>query len=144
MAQDPEEARLIRTAREVNDAKTDWVVSRILEEASRLQSALGRPIGVACLGLAYKPDVDDLRESPAVRVAREIKDAGIDVIACEPHIETHPVFELHTADDAIAQADLVAILVRHTEFLGRAFGEKPVLDFCGATRTAGDLARAAT
>jgi UDP-N-acetyl-D-mannosaminuronic acid dehydrogenase len=144
VAQDPETARLIRTARDVNDAKTDWVVARVQAEVAKFEASLGRPVRVACLGLSYKPDVDDLRESPALHVAEQLADAGIEVLACEPHIASHPRFTLHAADEAIAAADLIVVLVRHTAFVGIPFGERPVLDFCGATWSPRDMARAAT
>jgi UDP-N-acetyl-D-mannosaminuronic acid dehydrogenase len=133
VAQDPETARLIRTARQVNDDKTSWVVQRIEETAARLAAELHRPVRVACLGLAYKPDVDDLRESPSLRVALALIARGIDVLACEPHIAHHPRLALVNASTAVAQADIVALLVRHTQFAELDLGNKVVLDFCGLT-----------
>ena len=94
VAQDPETAHLTRTARQVNDAKTDWVIAQIRETASDLETTLGRSVRVACLGLAYKADVDDLRESPALRVALSLANDGIEVLACEPHIPDHPLLAL--------------------------------------------------
>ena len=133
VAQDPATARLIHIAREVNDAKNDWVIAQIRETASDLETALGRSVRVACLGLAYKPDVDDLRESPALRVALALANAGIEVLACEPHLDAHPLLKLHRVDEAVSQADLVVILVRHSQFANVMFGDKPVLDYCGLT-----------
>ncbi|MDP9250791.1 MAG: UDP-N-acetyl-D-mannosamine dehydrogenase [Chloroflexota bacterium] len=133
VAQDPDTARLIRTAREVNDAKTDWVVGRILETAAGMDVEGGRQVRVACLGLAYKPDVDDLRESPALRVALSLAEAGIDVLGCEPNIEAHPLLTLLDAKTAVSEADIVAVLVRHSAFSGLDLAGKLVLDFCGLT-----------
>jgi UDP-N-acetyl-D-mannosaminuronic acid dehydrogenase len=133
VARDPESARLIRVAREVNDAKTDWVIAHVRAAASDLEASLGRPVRVACLGLAYKPDVDDLRESPAVHVAEALTDAGIEILVCEPNLEAHPRFELHDCQDAVDQADLVVVLVRHREFTSLSFGDKPMIDTCGLT-----------
>jgi UDP-N-acetyl-D-mannosaminuronic acid dehydrogenase len=133
VAQDPDTARLIRTAREVNDAKTDWVVGRILETAAGLNVEESREVRVACLGLAYKPDVDDLRESPALRVALSLAEAGIDVLACEPNIERHPMLTLVEAETAVFEADIVAVLVKHAAFASLDLGGKLVLDFCGLT-----------
>jgi UDP-N-acetyl-D-mannosaminuronic acid dehydrogenase len=133
VAQDPDTARLIRTAREVNDAKTDWVVGRILETAARLEADQGREVRVACLGLAYKPDVDDLRESPALRVALSLAEAGIDLLACEPNLVLHPMLTLFDAETAVSEADIVAVLVKHSAFSGLDLGGKLVLDFCGLT-----------
>jgi UDP-N-acetyl-D-mannosaminuronic acid dehydrogenase len=133
VASDPETARLIRVAREVNDDKTGWVIAQVRASAAAIEASLGRPARVACLGLAYKPDVDDLRESPALRVATALADAGIDVLACEPNLEAHPRFELHDCQAAVDEADLVVVLVRHRQFSDLSFGDKPVLDTCGLT-----------
>jgi UDP-N-acetyl-D-mannosaminuronic acid dehydrogenase len=133
VAKDPDTARLVRTAREVNDAKTQWVIAQVQASAAEIGAKLQRPVRVACLGLAYKPDVDDLRESPALRVALALAAAGIDVLACEPHLAEHPLLKLYPVEDAVSQADLVVALVRHTAFAGLSFGDKPVLDYCGLT-----------
>lgn len=131
VAADPDTARLIRTAREVNDAKTGWVVDQVRAAVTALEASLGRPARVACLGLAYKPDVDDLRESPALRVALTLADAGIEVLACEPHLDAHPLLKLVECREAVSAADLVVVLVRHAQFADLSFGDKPVLDYCG-------------
>lgn len=133
VADDPNAARLIRTAREVNDAKTGWVIAQVSSTAAELGAATGRPASIAVLGLAYKPDVDDLRESPALRVALALADAGFEVLACEPHLSSHPLLSLHSAEDAVAAADLVVVLVKHGAFADLAFGDKTVLDYCGLT-----------
>lgn len=133
VAGDPTTARLIRTAREVNDAKTEWVIAHVRDTAAKIAAAVGRPARVACLGLSYKPDVDDLRESPALRVTLALADDGFEVLACEPHLPSHPLLKLHPADEAVAAADLVVLLVKHAAFAGLAFGDKAVLDYCGLT-----------
>jgi UDP-N-acetyl-D-mannosaminuronic acid dehydrogenase len=130
VANDPATARLIRTARTVNDEKTDWVVEQIAAAAD-VAGNHERPPRIACLGLAYKPDIDDLRESPALRVARTLKRRGFDVLAVEPNISEHAEFALHTMDEAVSAADVVAILVAHREFADLEVGDRVVLDFCG-------------
>ncbi len=130
VADRPELARLIRTAREVNVAKTDWVVEQVMRAADEL--GLDRPARVACLGLAYKPNIDDLRESPALDVARRLAAAGMQVLACEPNVTSHPEFELLDPRTAVERADLVALLVAHREFAALELTGTPVLDFCGA------------
>jgi UDP-N-acetyl-D-mannosaminuronic acid dehydrogenase len=136
VAGDPETARLIRVAREVNDAKTEWVIAQVRAAASEIEASSGRPVRVACLGLAYKPDVDDLRESPALRVAEALADAGIEVLACEPNLKEHARFALHDCQEAVDLADLVVVLVRHREFMDLSFGDKPMIDTCGLTAQA--------
>ncbi|MFD4993636.1 UDP-N-acetyl-D-mannosamine dehydrogenase [Cellulosimicrobium cellulans] len=116
----PERARIIRTAREVNDEKPEYVISRVKEHADRFKAPR-----IAVLGLAFKPDIDDLRESPALaiatRLATEVGDAVI--LAVEPHIDELPRglagrenVELRDLASAVADADIVLVLVDHTDF----------------------------
>lgn len=138
VASDPVNARVIRTAREVNNRKTQWVIEQIKIAVADASTKTGRPPRVACLGLAFKPDIDDLRESPAVQVAQVLQSQGYDVVAVEPNIESHPSFKLVALDEALASADVVAILVKHRQFVAKAksesFGEAKLLDFCGVQR----------
>ena len=127
IAKTPERAKLIRTAREVNDFKPHWVVEKVKQEIlTILQKEPGRSmqsITVACLGLAFKPDIDDLRESPAVEITQELASLGCGVWAVEPHIEELPAsFEgknivLAQLDDSVERADIVCVLVKHQQFV---------------------------
>ena len=86
------------------------------------------------MGLAFKPDIDDLRESPAVIVARElINDSSVETLMVEPNIESHPEFEISSIERAVDQADLVVLLVRHKQFVTLEMN-KEILDFCGYLR----------
>jgi len=117
----PELARLIRTAREVNDSKPEYVIAAIVQAASKFPQAV-----IACLGLAFKADVDDLRESPAVDIVGQLALGGVgEVLAVEPHIKALPValakpgkVKLTDAATALARANIVVLLVNH-----RVFGE---------------------
>ena len=135
VASDPDNARLIRTAREVNNYKTEWVIDQIKIAVAEASARTGRKPKVACLGLAFKPDIDDLRESPAVHVASALLAQGYDVVTVEPNIQSHDKFVLVTLDDALHAADVVAVLVKHRQFVQLAgVGEldsECVLDFCG-------------
>ena len=127
---DPEDAQLIRKGREVNLHKTEWVIGKIKTEAAKLGK--NKPV-VALMGLAFKPDIDDLRESPAVKVAYELlKDESIKTIMVEPNIESHAEFEITPMHHAINRADLVVFLVKHSKFQD-LFGDidRPYVDFCG-------------
>lgn len=127
-------ARLIRAAREVNDAKPHWVIDKVLSKAQKFK----RPT-IACLGLAFKADVDDLRESPALEIVRELKRHDIgDLLVCEPHIQHHDEFELVSLKEAIERADIVLILVDHKPFKTLKSShliEKVVIDTRGITKT---------
>jgi len=123
----PDEARLIRTAREVNDFKPEWVLNQIKAAITdTLAANPGMTMGdvkVACLGLAFKPDIDDLRESPAVAITRKVAELGCQVLAVEPNIEAMPGEPIQTnlalvsLDDALENADVISILVKHRPFL---------------------------
>jgi UDP-N-acetyl-D-mannosaminuronic acid dehydrogenase len=103
---------LIRTARGVNDRKPHWVLERIRQHAERFK----RPV-IACLGLAYKPNIDDLRESPAAEIAMELVGAEIgEVRVVEPNIPSHPEFRLMGLEQALDGADIVVVLVAHDQF----------------------------
>jgi UDP-N-acetyl-D-mannosaminuronic acid dehydrogenase len=112
VASAPEQAQLIRTAREVNDNKPTWVVDKVKAKANRFKDPT-----IACLGLAFKADVDDLRQSPAVDIVKALdkEDVGR-VLVCEPNIKSHPDFSLSQLSDAVAQADIILLLVDHKEF----------------------------
>lgn len=112
IARSPDASKLIRSAREVNDYKTDWVLEKVRERASRFKNPT-----IACLGLAFKADVDDLRESPALRIARQLKQEDLgEVIACEPNITALEGMDLYSLDDAINTADIILLLVDHKPF----------------------------
>jgi UDP-N-acetyl-D-mannosaminuronic acid dehydrogenase len=133
VAQAPEQARLIRTAREVNDAKPEWVLAKVRQAAERF----GRPT-IACLGLTFKANVDDVRESPAMLIAKRVRDEKIGlVVACEPNLRTCPGFELVSLDQAIEQADIILLLVDHREFKAlepSRLQQKVVIDTRGLLR----------
>lgn len=126
----PEVTNLIRTAREVNEAKPHWVVERVVAKAERFKNPT-----IACLGLAYKPDIDDLRESPAVEIVKELQQRNLgELKIVEPNLESHDLFDLISLDSALEEADIVLILVGHQPFLsiaGAKLAEKIIIDTCG-------------
>lgn len=140
IARDEENSRLIRTAREVNNYKTVWVIDQIKIATADATARTGKKPTIACMGLAFKPDVDDLRESPALETALALKSQGYDVIAVEPNIDSHDSLSVVGIEQAIADADVFAILIKHREFLlpsiREQLGSKAALDFCGALHSA--------
>ncbi len=122
----PEEARLIRTAREVNDSKPEWVLNKVkLAVAEFLQThpeKTAREVTIACFGLAFKPDIDDLRESPALAITQQIVASHPGpVLAVEPNIEELPSklagkLNLASVETALAEADVIVLLVDHKNF----------------------------
>jgi UDP-N-acetyl-D-mannosaminuronic acid dehydrogenase len=138
VARDVENAKLIRTAREVNNHKTDWVIDKIKIAAADATAKSGKKPTIACLGLAFKPDIDDLRESPALHVALTLQSQGYDVIAVEPNIDSHDSFTVVGLGQALGSADVIAVLVKHRQFFApdvqKQLGLRAALDFCGAIR----------
>lgn len=124
------DAKLIKTAREVNNYKMQWVVEKIKNAALKFELESGKKPKIACMGLAFKPDIDDLRESPAVLVARDLMQAEFDILAVEPNIKSHKDFEIINYEKAIDIADIVVFLVAHKEFKALKI-QKQFLDFCG-------------
>jgi UDP-N-acetyl-D-mannosaminuronic acid dehydrogenase len=136
VASDPSTARLIRTGREVNLAKTKWVIDDITAAANDAMRRLGRAPRIACLGLAFKPDIDDLRESPACQITEQLIRLGFDVVAVEPNIGEHPSIPLTSLQTALRSFDVLAVLVMHREFVGcfdgsMAKGASVIKDYCG-------------
>jgi len=128
-----EEAKIIRTAREINNYKSDWVIERIKSAAQDFETLKGQKPIVACMGLAFKPDIDDLRESPALYVARWVKSALKDILVSEPNVKEHDEFDIKDSREIIQKADIIAFLVAHKEYKTLEIPEgKIVLDFCGA------------
>ena len=121
----PKQAQLIHTARKVNDAKPQWVINKVkLAIADFLQAnptKTAKDVTIACYGLAFKPDIDDLRESPALNITKQIADlhSGA-VIAVEPNINSLPEslssFYLTSLEDAVERADIHLLLVDHYQF----------------------------
>lgn len=130
----PEQARLIRAAREVNDYKPQWVLDKVRAKAERFKNPV-----IGCLGLAFKANIDDLRESPALEITRELVASRIgQVMACEPNVNGGFVeFPLFDLNQILKEADILLVLVDHEEFKGidREFlKEKVVIDTRGIWR----------
>jgi len=128
-----EDAKIIKTAREVNTYKTEWAIEKVKNAALLFEKKNGKVAKVACMGLAFKPNIDDLRESPAVYITRRLLADGLDALPVEPNLEVSDEFTLKEYEEAINDADIIVFLVGHDEFKGiRIFG-KEVFDFCGVT-----------
>ena len=125
------DAKLIRTARERNDYKTQWSIEKIKNASLNFEKENGRNAKVACMGLAFKPDIDDLRESPALYVTRTLIAEGMDILPVEPNLESYDEFSLVAYEQAVNEADIVVFLVAHSAFFGLELNSKEVLDFCG-------------
>ncbi|GHT66216.1 UDP-N-acetyl-D-mannosamine dehydrogenase [Bacteroidia bacterium] len=129
----PEQAQIIKRSRETNDYKADWCANRVIETARQFETANGREPVVACMGLAFKPDIDDLRESPSKYItSRILSESNAEVLVVEPNISEHKTYNLTEYREAYQKADIVAWLVGHKSFYDiQKDNSKIELDFCG-------------
>lgn len=130
----PFESKIIGTAREVNNYKSFWCVEKVINAKLKFQIEHGRKAKIAIMGLAFKPNIDDLRESPAKYIAQKImQDSGNEThFIVEPNLSEHSVFKLTDYNLAIKNADIVVFLVAHDEFKGLQIADdKIILDFAG-------------
>jgi UDP-N-acetyl-D-mannosaminuronic acid dehydrogenase len=136
----PDEAKLIRQAREVNDAKPAWVVAKVNQALgdylARNPRMTASDVVIACYGLAFKPNIDDMRESPALSIAMALSEQFPGkIVAVEPHIEQgagrYRNLRLATAEDALRTANIHVLLVKHSAFSGLDFPANQTIDVVG-------------
>lgn len=136
-AEFPAESKMISTAREVNNYKAFWCAEKVKNAILKFELDNRRKPVVAMMGLAFKPDIDDLRESPSKYIAtRVMQDCpNADILIVEPNISEHPVFKLSEYNEAYGKADIVAFLTAHSAFKTLQWrDDKVILDFCGIFR----------
>ena len=130
----PMETKIIGTAREVNNYKSFWCAEKVQNAKLEFQLKEGRKPSIAIMGLAFKPNIDDLRESPAKYIAQKVLQNANneEYYIVEPNIESHTVFKLTDYKEAVEKADIIVFLVAHDEFKTLNLAQdKIVLDFCG-------------
>lgn len=132
----PMESKIIGTAREINNYKSFWCAEKIQTTKLEFELKNGRKPSVALMGLAFKPDIDDLRESPAKYIAQRVmqNSNNEEHYIVEPNVEEHHVFKLTDYKTAVEKADIVAFLVAHKQFKNIDLTGKIVLDFCGVNK----------
>jgi UDP-N-acetyl-D-mannosaminuronic acid dehydrogenase len=128
------EAVIIRNAREINNYKTDWVIEKIKSTALQFELDNNRKPTIALMGLAFKPDIDDLRESPALLVAETLlTENKYNLLLVEPNLEKSIKYDLTDYEELNGKADIIIYLVAHKEFKGFKT-ESVELDFCGVKK----------
>lgn len=139
VAKTPNEAKLIRTAREVNDQKPHWIIDKVKAAVAwHLQENPGKSlseVSIACFGLAFKADIDDLRESPAIEIVRNLlKSHSGPILLVEPHISELPVdlSEAQLVCENEARGDINLMLVGHQQFINKLPPNGILIDACGA------------
>ena len=133
----PMESQIIGKAREINNYKSFWCAQKIKSTIQAFELEHGRVPSIALMGLAFKPNIDDLRQSPAIYIAQKVLQEANDetYFIVEPNIESHPYYKITSVQKALEKADIVAFLVAHNEFKQLAVGDdKVILDFCGVTK----------
>jgi UDP-N-acetyl-D-mannosaminuronic acid dehydrogenase len=130
----PMESKIIGTAREVNNYKSFWCAEKIQNEKLQFELKHGRKPKTALMGLAFKPNIDDLRESPAKYIAQKVlqNSNNDEHFIVEPNISSHSIYKLTDYKEASEKADIIVFLVAHKEFnLSDISEDTVVLDFCG-------------
>ena len=120
---------MIKTGRKINDDKPLWVAQKIIDMTKNLKNPV-----IGCLGISYKPNSDDLRESPALKVIKLIKESGLKVLACDPNIEKSNSVTLVDSEELFKSSNVVVALVKHDLFLKikrEQLNRHLVLDTCG-------------
>jgi len=133
----PMESKIIGTAREVNNYKSFWCAEKIQNEKLKFELKHGRKPSIALMGLAFKPNIDDLRESPAKYIAQKVlqNTNNEEYFIVEPNITEHNVYKITNYKEAFKKADIIVYLVAHNEFKTLPTdSDKVVLDFCGVNR----------
>lgn len=130
----PMESKIISAAREINNYKSFWCAEKIQNEMLRFELEHHRKPWVALMGLAFKPNIDDLRESPAKIIVNKVMQGSnnAQILVVEPNVKEHNVFKLTGYKEAYDKADIVAFLVNHKEFSQLDYRDDvKVMDFCG-------------
>ena len=129
----PDKTHLIQAARKVNLGKQTWVEDKILSQVKSLESRMDRKPIVGLFGLTFKPDIDDLRESPALHIAQAIidKHGHASTLVCEPNISELDDIKLHDLEYVSDNADILVFLVSHSAFMDLDLTTKNIIDFCG-------------
>lgn len=133
-AEFPMESRIIAQARETNNYKSFWCAEKVHNAMLQFELKNGRKPVVAMMGLAFKPNIDDLRESPAKYITTKVMQScnNADILIVEPNVQEHNVFKLSNYLEAFDKADIVVFLVAHKEFLTLPKDtNKLIIDFCG-------------
>lgn len=130
----PAESKLIADAREINNYKAFWCAEKVKNAMLEFELKHHRKPVVAMMGLAFKPDIDDLRESPAKQIVSRVMQScnNADILVVEPNVKSHNVFKLTDYQEAYNKADIVVFLTAHKPFKSLPWSDdKVILDFCG-------------
>lgn len=135
ISEDVENTNLMHTARKINNFKTTWVINKITNMAKKYSSRSGFNPKIICLGIAFKPNIDDLRESKALEVVEALIEDGYDVGVVEPNVNSFKNISFINLSEAFEKAEIICVLVKHREFMQQKIKDKlkkhHAIDFCG-------------
>ncbi|RZK73171.1 MAG: hypothetical protein EOO92_18925 [Pedobacter sp.] len=133
----PQESQIIGKAREINNYKAFWCAEKIKNTIQAFELKHSRVPVIALMGLAFKPNIDDLRESPAIYIAQKVLQGAHDetYLLVEPNVENHAYYKITALEEALEKADVIAFLVAHNQFKQLTVrDDQVILDFCGVTK----------
>ena len=136
ISSDRKNAKILKLSRQVNIEKEKWVVDKVKKKIKGLNK---KPkVNIAILGLSFKADIDDLRESPAVRIVQALKLLKHNIKCVEPNIKSHKEFQIVSLEDSIKNADIILCLVKHKEFIRKVkmidSSKAQLIDICGLSK----------
>lgn len=130
----PVESKIIASAREINNYKSMWCAEKVRNAILEFELKNNRKPLVAMMGLAFKPNIDDLRESPSSHIVGKVMQIcnGANILVVEPNVKEHNVYKLTPYDEAYKKSDIIVMLTAHDKFKTLPYDEsKVILDFCG-------------
>ncbi len=133
----PEESLLIQTARRVNENKKEWSLNKIKESIKNYKVIKNKEPVIGCLGLSFKSNVNDIRNSPSLDIVNSLKKEGFDILVCEPNLKFHKDLKLDTLEITLSESDILVFLVGHKEFINLEpyiLKDKYLIDLCGITK----------
>lgn len=133
----PEESKLIKQARKTNDQKINWVIDKIKNECIKFEDKNKLKPKIAIMGLAFKPNIDDLRESPSLKIASTLKEMSNifdQIYFIEPNIISHENYKISEYSNIEENVDILIFLVAHNKFKELNINKKVILDFCGVSQ----------
>ena len=130
-SQSPENSKLIQTARNVNINKMIWSINLIKNSIKIFETKMGRKPTLGIFGLTFKENIDDIRESPALKITENLIQEGYNLIPCEPNLKKFSNFKLYSEYETISKSDILVFLVAHSKFKNLDFQNKETIDLCG-------------
>ncbi len=131
VSRNPKSSNLIKMGRKVNLSKTDFVIEKVIQKAIELETYLKRKPKIACLGLTFKPDIDDVRESPSMLITKKLIDRGLMIYPCDPYVSNDIKINNYSIEFIKNNIDFYVILVGHSHFKTLNVFDNNYLDFCG-------------